>query len=161
VVVVPPEDGVTAASIKRRKLGRSVAWAVGILAAFRLVIPVSPAGYWRGSYFDCLCSAEMVGEFCGSAAQFHLLLWESDDLETHPWGSYKRSGWNSFSWTQPPPYDTHQLMLKPGWLFCRIVDPRSGQVWWAIREFNFFRLFRIHQLIDARPKTAASQQCVP
>lgn len=158
--------GVKAASPGSIRLWRSFGWTLGFVIAARLVIPVSPAGYWRGSYFDCLCSAETVGEFRDGAAKHHLLPWadsvaNSDKVETHPAGTYERSGWCSFAWNQSDARGSHKFALKPGWLFCRIVDLRSGQVWWAIREFNFARLFRIHHQRDARPKTAATPPSIP
>lgn len=155
-----------AASTKMRQLRRSVGWALGFLVTFRLVIPVSPAGYWSGPYFDCLCGADMVGEFQDGAALHHLLPradsgGNTDSVETHPAGTYERSGWSSFVWNQSDARGNQKLNLKPGWLFCRIVDPKSGQIWWATREFNFARLIRIHQQRDARPETVATQPSIP
>ena len=147
-MVVSPEDGVKTTSTKRETLGRAVGWALVVVAALRLVIPVSPAGYWRSSYFDCLCSADMVGEFHEGAVKYHLLPWNDaganlDRVETHPAGTYERSGWSSFGWNPSDAKVSQKLALKPGWLFCRIVDPQSGQVWWAIREFSWGRLRRL------------------
>ncbi len=137
-----------AVSTKTKSLRRSVGWALVVVAALRFVIPVSPVGYWRGSYFDCLCSADMVGEFHDGAVKYHLLPWNDseanlDEVETHPAGTYERSGWSSFGWYQSDAKGSRTLALKPGWLFCRIIDPQSGQVWWAMREFNLNRLRRI------------------
>ena len=136
------------ASTKTKGLGRAAGWALVVVAALRLVIPVSPAGYWRSSYFDCLRSADMVGEFHDGTVRCHLLPWaesvaNSDKVETHFSGSYRRSGRSSFVWNQSAPKDSHELALAPGWLFCRIIDPQSGQVWWAIREFSWGRLRRL------------------
>ena len=155
-----------AASTKMRQLRRSVGWTLGFLAAFGLVIPISPAGYWRGPFFDCLCHADMVGEFNRGKARYHLLPWadsgvDSGEAETQSAGSYERSGWRSFVWNHSDARGSQKLDLKPGWLFCRIVDPQSGQVWWATREFNFARLIRIYQQRDARPETAATQPSIP
>lgn len=164
--MVPPEDRVKAASTKTKSLRRSVGLAFLVVAALRLFIPVSPAGYWRGSYFDCLCSADMVGEFHDGAVKYHLLPWNDsganlDRVETHPAGTYERSGWSSFGWNQSDAKGSQRLALKPGWLFCRIIDPQSGQVWWATRELNIARLGRIHRQRDSRPETASIQPGIP
>jgi len=89
--------------------------------------PHSAGGFWRGGYFTCLCSANLVAEFRDGQVMTHLDPWPdpsgapggSEEISTKPAGFYRRTGWHSFEWSQPTGSGgMNRLEFAPGWLLC-------------------------------------------
>jgi len=114
--------------------------------------PHSAGGFWRGGYFTCLCSANLAAEFRDGQVMTHLDPWPdpsgapggSEEISTRPAGSYRRTGWHSFEWSQPTGSGgMNRLEFAPGWLLCRVENPETREVWWGVREYNLSRILRI------------------
>lgn len=108
------------------------------------VIPVSPAGYWRGSAFDCLCSSDTVVEFSGNVVTFHQDPWHplpsGEIIQSDLSGSYTRESWNRYHWLSDVKGSEADYLLHPGWLFMRLTYVPTSENHWAIREWNLSRL---------------------
>ncbi len=123
-----------------------------LLALIWFGAPHPAGGLWRGSYFACLCSADVVAEFRGGGVFTHLDPWAAPtgspairgQISTKPAGSYRRTGWYTFEWSQPTSHgEVQRLQFSPGWILCRVEDPESGEVWWGVREYSLPRILRI------------------
>lgn len=67
-------------------------------------------------------------------------------ISTKPAGSFRRTGWHSFEWSQPTSRGgVRRLQFKPGWVFCRVEDAESREVWWGVRQYNLSRIMRIQE----------------
>ena len=140
--------------MKIPRLSLRARW-VAISAVFALIwfgAPHTAGGFWRGSYFACLCSADVVAEFRDGGVFIHMDPWPastgspsiSGQISTQPAGSYRRTGWYSFEWSQPTSHgEVKRLQFSPGWILCRVEDPESRKVWWGVREYNLPRILRI------------------
>ena len=129
-------------------------WAAtaALLALVWFCAPHLAGGFWRGDYFECLCSADLVAEFVDGQVLTHMEP-SSDPLHspgisgvisTKPAGSYRRTGWHSFEWLQPSGRGgATKLKFTPGWIFCRVEDLATRETWWGVRELNLFRIMRI------------------
>ncbi len=137
-------------SLARTKWGR-LAIAFAAILLLRLAIPTSPTGYWRGPFFDCLCSSDVTGEFSHGRVLIHQDPWDPTLISpklisTDDGGRYRRCGWHTFEWEQPKTRGgTLTNLVYPGWMFSRYIDAQTGEVSWTVREFNFHRLWKIRE----------------
>ena len=99
----------TALEMKVQFLTLRARWVAlsALLALIWFGAPHSAGGLWRGNYFACLCSADVVAEFRDGAVFTHMDSWPgstgspaiSGQISTKPAGSYRRTGWHSFEWS--------------------------------------------------------------
>lgn len=143
--------------IARLKLRARWVALSALLALIWFGAPHTAEGLWRGSYFTCLCSADVVAEFRDGGVFNHMDTWPasrsspdiSGQISTKPAGSYRRTGWYTFEWSQPTSHgEVQRLQFSPGWILCRVEDPESREVWWGVREYNLTRIFRIRRHRD-------------
>jgi hypothetical protein len=127
------------ASVSKRRI---LAIAVAVVLLARLAAPTSPAGYWRGPVFDCLCSSDVTAPFSEGRVLIHHEPWDPTLTgSTADGGRYRRLGLHSFEWEQPKIRGgMFTSIVRPGWVFARYTDSQTREVSWAIREFNIRRL---------------------
>jgi hypothetical protein len=140
--------------------GRWATLAVGMALAW-FGTPHPAGGFWRGGCFECLCSADVVAEFRDGQVVTHLDPWPGPSapaairrvISTKPAGSFRRTGWHSFEWSQPTSRGgVRRLQFRPGWIFCRVEDLESREVWWGVRECNLSRIMHIQEdRVDGLP----------
>ena len=145
---------------RRTKRLKIAAAMLAVLVLARVAIPVPPTGYWRGPLFDCLCNSITVMEFKDGHASVH---WDhlpiedaptsSGPVETWPAGDYQRESRSTYRWKWVEGGGNEPYLIRPGWLFARFTYPPTGEKWWAVREWNLFRLRKIWAAAQPLPTT--------